>query len=72
MERIRERLAGGLRQRRQSNCMRGHREVGATATEYALLVGVIVLVVAAGVGVFGAALDGLFKALANGLSGWLG
>lgn len=42
-------------------------ERGATATEYGLLVGFIAIIIVAGVGIFGAALDTYF----SGLGAWL-
>lgn len=42
-------------------------ERGATATEYGLLVGFIAIIIVAGVGFFGTALDTYF----NGLGTWL-
>jgi pilus assembly protein Flp/PilA len=42
-------------------------EIGATATEYGLLVGFIAIVIVAGVGFFGTSLDTYF----NGLGTWL-
>lgn len=42
-------------------------ERGATATEYGLLVGFIAVVIVAGVGLFGGALDTYF----SGLGAWL-
>lgn len=66
MEKLRKAIARRLQ---STEICRGER--GATATEYALLVGVIVLVVAAGVGAFGTALTGGFESLAASLSGWL-
>jgi pilus assembly protein Flp/PilA len=47
-------------------------ERGATATEYSILVGVIAMVVAGGVGLFGTALNGYFGTLANGVKTALG
>lgn len=44
-----------------------HDELGATATEYGLLVGFIAIVIVVGVALFGEALNGYF----NGLSTWL-
>ena len=41
---------------------------GATATEYGLLVGFIAIVIVAGVGFFGEALDGYFQGLATWLT----
>ena len=71
MERLRNGLAVARRLRRGCGDAIGG-EQGATATEYALLVGVVVLVVAVGVGTFGTALAGWFGSLATGLTGWLG
>jgi pilus assembly protein Flp/PilA len=45
-------------------------EKGATATEYALLVGLIALVLVVGVGAFGTALNSWFSALATTVSNW--
>ncbi|MDP9997762.1 Flp family type IVb pilin [Pseudarthrobacter sulfonivorans] len=45
-------------------------EKGATATEYALLVGLIALVLVVGVGLFGNALNDWFKALGTTVGGW--
>ncbi|WP_059387400.1 MULTISPECIES: Flp family type IVb pilin [unclassified Arthrobacter] len=47
-------------------------EQGATATEYSILVGVFAMVIVAGVGLFGTALNGYFGALANGVKTALG
>ncbi|NYE38905.1 pilus assembly protein Flp/PilA [Nocardioides cavernae] len=44
-------------------------ERGATATEYGLLVGFIAIVIVAGVGLFGTALDTYFGGLADWLAG---
>jgi pilus assembly protein Flp/PilA len=46
------------------------REDGATAAEYGLLVALIALVIVAGVGAFGTALDGFFNGIANTVKGW--
>ncbi len=43
-------------------------ERGATATEYGLLVGFIALIIVAGVGLFGGALDSYFSGLATWLA----
>ncbi|MGK3649967.1 Flp family type IVb pilin [Pseudarthrobacter enclensis] len=45
-------------------------EKGATATEYSLLVGLIALVLVAGVGFFGGELDKWFSSLGTTVSGW--
>jgi pilus assembly protein Flp/PilA len=45
-------------------------ERGATATEYGLLVGLIALIIVAGVGLFGNALDAFFSGLAGTVGGW--
>lgn len=45
-------------------------EKGATATEYALLVGLIALILVGGVGMFGGALNGFFGGLAATVNGW--
>ena len=51
--------------------MRSRRdERGATATEYGLLVGLIALIIVAGVGAFGGALDAFFDSLAGVVNGW--
>lgn len=42
-----------------------HQQQGATATEYALLVALIALVIVAGVGLFGKALDTFFEGIAD-------
>ena len=47
-------------------------ERGATATEYALLVGLIALAIVIGVGAFGTALNDFFNSLADTVTGWLG
>ncbi|MET3206820.1 UNVERIFIED_ORG: pilus assembly protein Flp/PilA [Arthrobacter sp. UYEF13] len=47
-------------------------ELGATATEYSILVGFIALVIVAGVGAFGIALNGVFGGLATGIQTALG
>jgi pilus assembly protein Flp/PilA len=46
-------------------------EKGATATEYSLLVGLIALVLVAGVGVFGNALNTWFDDLGGIVEGWV-
>jgi pilus assembly protein Flp/PilA len=46
-------------------------EKGATATEYSLLVGLIALVIVAGVTLFGAALDKWFTDLATEVAKWV-
>jgi pilus assembly protein Flp/PilA len=46
-------------------------EKGATATEYSLLVGLIALVIVAGVGLFGKALDKWFTDLALEVAKWI-
>jgi pilus assembly protein Flp/PilA len=45
-------------------------ERGATATEYALLVGLIALIIVVGVGAFGGALNTWFNTLATTVAGW--
>ncbi|GAP57483.1 MULTISPECIES: Flp family type IVb pilin [Arthrobacter] len=45
-------------------------ERGATATEYSLLVGLIALVIVAGVGLFGGALNGFFNTLSTTVGTW--
>ncbi|MFJ6374836.1 Flp family type IVb pilin [Pseudarthrobacter oxydans] len=45
-------------------------ERGATATEYSLLVGLIALVIVAGVTLFGGNLDAWFTALAGKVGAW--
>ncbi|WP_284755187.1 Flp family type IVb pilin [Arthrobacter sp. efr-133-R2A-120] len=45
-------------------------EKGATATEYSLLVGLIALVIVAGVGLFGKNLNTFFSSLATTVGGW--
>ena len=45
-------------------------EKGATATEYGLLVGLIALIIVAGVGAFGGALNSFFSGLAGTVGGW--
>ena len=47
-------------------------EHGATATEYSILVGFIALVIVAGVGLFGVALDSVFGFLTTGIKTALG
>lgn len=47
-------------------------ERGATATEYSILVGFIAIVLVAGVGLFGTALDLYFNSLGTGLKTALG
>ncbi|WP_369045063.1 Flp family type IVb pilin [Sinomonas sp. P10A9] len=46
------------------------KEKGATATEYALLVGLIALIIAVGVLAFGNALNTWFNALATKVATW--
>lgn len=46
-------------------------EKGATATEYALLVGLIALAIVLGVTAFGGALDTWFSGLATKVSSWV-
>jgi pilus assembly protein Flp/PilA len=43
---------------------------GATATEYGLLVGLIALIIVAGVGFFGNELDSFFNGLGSTVNGW--
>lgn len=45
-------------------------EKGATATEYSLLVGLIALIIVAGVGLFGTNLNTFFSTLAGTVGGW--
>ena len=45
-------------------------EKGATATEYGLLVGLIALIIVAGVGFFGNALNVFFQGLGGTVAGW--
>lgn len=45
-------------------------EKGATATEYGLLVGLIALIIVAGVGFFGNSLDAFFQGLGGTVAGW--
>ncbi|TLM85920.1 Flp family type IVb pilin [Pseudarthrobacter sp. NamE5] len=45
---------------------------GATATEYGILVGFIAIVIVAGVGLFGVALDSVFGFLTTGIKTALG
>ena len=45
-------------------------EKGATATEYSLLVGLIALVIVAGVTLFGGNLNTFFTGLATRVGGW--
>lgn len=47
-------------------------ERGATATEYSIMVGFIALVIVAGVGAFGLALNDVFTGLGNDLKTALG
>jgi pilus assembly protein Flp/PilA len=47
-------------------------ERGATATEYSILVGFIAIVLVAGVGLFGTALNGYFNGLGTGVKTALG
>lgn len=47
-------------------------ESGATATEYSILAGFIAIVVVAGVGLFGVALDSFFVFLTTGIKTALG
>ncbi|MGF9650243.1 Flp family type IVb pilin [Pseudarthrobacter oxydans] len=49
-----------------------HQERGATATEYSLLAGFIALVIVAGVGLFGVALNSFFGFLTTGIRTALG
>lgn len=43
---------------------------GATATEYALLVGLIAVILVVGVGAFGNALNNFFQGLGDMVAGW--
>ena len=45
-------------------------EKGATATEYGLLVGLIALIIVAGVGFFGRSLNTFFNDLGTTVNGW--
>jgi pilus assembly protein Flp/PilA len=47
------------------------RERGATATEYALLVALIAIVIAVAVGFFGSQLSSFFAAIGSTVSGWV-
>ena len=47
-------------------------EHGATATEYSILVGFVAMVIVAGVGLFGTALNGYFDTLVTGVKTALG
>jgi pilus assembly protein Flp/PilA len=47
-------------------------ERGTTATEYSILVGFIAIVIVAGVGLFGVALDSVFGFLTSGIKTALG
>ena len=47
-------------------------EEGAMATEYSLLAGFIAIVIVAGVGAFGTALNGIYMGLVTGLKAALG
>ena len=49
---------------------RAEGEKGATATEYALLVGLIALIIVVGVGLFGQALNSWFSSLATTVGRW--
>lgn len=57
-----------------SNFVKRHwtQEKGATATEYSILAGFIALVIVAGIGAFGIALNGVFGNLAAGIQVALG
>jgi pilus assembly protein Flp/PilA len=44
---------------------------GATATEYALLVALVAIVIAVGVGLFGTALNNFFTSIATTVDGWV-
>jgi Flp pilus assembly protein, pilin Flp len=46
------------------------RERGATATEYALLVALIAIIISAGVGLFGTNLNAFFNKIAGTVAGW--
>jgi pilus assembly protein Flp/PilA len=52
--------------------IRRDEEKGATATEYGLLVGLIALIIVAGVGFFGESLDAFFQGLGDTVAGWSG
>lgn len=47
-------------------------EKGATATEYSILVGFMALVIVAGIGAYGIALNGVFGGLSTGIRTALG
>jgi pilus assembly protein Flp/PilA len=47
------------------------KERGATATEYALLVALIALIIVVGVGLFGTALNNFFTSIAGTVAGWV-
>jgi pilus assembly protein Flp/PilA len=49
-----------------------HEELGATATEYSVMVGFIALAIVAGVGAFGLALNGVFTDFVTAIGTALG
>lgn len=72
MGKLRSRFASRSRRLRRSGRRTVRSDRGATATEYALLLGTVVVIVAVGVGAFGTALSNLIGAFVTDLSGWLG
>lgn len=50
--------------------LKAREERGATATEYALLVALIAVILIVGVGAFGGALNDFFNGLADTVSNW--
>jgi pilus assembly protein Flp/PilA len=50
--------------------LKNREERGATATEYALLVALIAIVLVVGVGAFGGALNDFFNGIADTVAGW--
>ena len=62
---------GGTRARPGGTSHRFGGDRGATATEYAILVGFVAVAIAGSLFAFGQSLDGLYQALAAKLAGWL-
>lgn len=63
-------LKSSIRRLQAAVSARFSSEIGATATEYSLLVGLIALVIVVGVGLFGTNLNAFFNGLATTVGAW--